>query len=150
MPCIFSTKQPVQAGYTHKRAMAGLSLFGSAISDKFDYSVQRTNRHSAVSGDWRRKMRRADLLVFLSNQHIAPVIHLGFDELGVITLQFQFQIAFFQLENVFAHVASLSYSPENRSLLIEPRFIIIRPIHFRGNGFVRTQDFKAELAPWFP
>lgn len=51
--------------------------------------------------DWR-------LLLFLGNQHVTPVIHLGLNKLGIVTLQFQLQIAFFQLENVFAHGISLS------------------------------------------
>jgi hypothetical protein len=45
------------------------------------------------------------LFFFLGDQHIAPVVHLGFDEFCVIAFQFQFQVAFFEFENVFAHGA---------------------------------------------
>jgi hypothetical protein len=48
------------------------------------------------------------LFLLLGHQHVAPAIHLGFDELGVIAFQLQLQIALFQLEHVFAHGAAPS------------------------------------------
>lgn len=42
-------------------------------------------------------------MLLLGHQGIAPVVHLGLDELRIVALEFEFEIAFFQLKDIFTH-----------------------------------------------
>lgn len=76
---------------------------------RYRASQPHGRRYMSISPQARPK----ELLVLLGYQHVPPVIHLSFNKLGVIALQFKLQVAFFQFENIFAHGGSLSILIKN-------------------------------------